>query len=90
MFVGVLCCVVVWYGVVWYGVVWCGMVWCGMYVQVGIAPEDVNAEVLPSHKRNQIIALQQDGKVKVLCVCVHACVHACVCVYIHVCTCVCD
>ena len=32
--------------------------------QVGIEPEDVNAEVLPSHKRNQVIAYQE-GKNKV-------------------------
>ena len=66
------------------------MVWCGLvHVQVGIAPEDVNAEVLPSHKRNQIIALQQDGKVKVLCVCVHVCVCVCKYVRVRVCVCVC-
>ena len=33
--------------------------------QVGIEPEDVNAEVLPSHKRNQILSYQE-GKKKVM------------------------
>ena len=33
-------------------------------VQVGILPEDVTAEVLPSHKKNQVEMLQT-GKSKV-------------------------
>ena len=33
-------------------------------VQVGIHPEDVTAEVLPSHKKNQVEMLQK-GKTKV-------------------------
>ena len=37
-------------------------------VQVGIEPEDVNAEVLPSHKRSQVMAYQK-GKTKVYNAC---------------------
>ena len=34
------------------------------HFKVGIEPEDVNAEVLPSHKRNQVMDYQK-GKTKV-------------------------
>ena len=60
-------------------------------LQVGIPSNQVYAEVLPSHKKNKVAELQEQG-IKVtrtvcVCVCVH--VYTCMCVSVHACVCVC-